>query len=483
MSGRWCVMIMVLALATPFAMAEPSGAGVAGDPQGEARLDALPRADVREAKSISQYGITWTFAEPAQAGQFVTGDWWVIGPVRVVRIDPKSENDRNGSMVNPRLSTRQGYDKRIQFGEFAPDLNVAAGISGESPLVLEVGTSLISSISREDGKPRPFVETMAVLTVLDRVPPKGAFRPPAVGEDKTVRYTVDLLKREKLKSLAATDGAPSATGIAAWFERPWVDHVGHNAQAQFQSPAANMPNYGQQIAERTSQAVLRLNTDLPVAEKEPILISLVQVGIDLYAVTQQERGQRRWTGGGGHNSGRKLPILFAGVMLGDEAMTRPTAHFGEDTQTYFGQGWTGATALWSPNHVTRAKEDYEHKHPREWTVGGRGRPGDPRSSGSNSDIKAEDYRRSNTGVTFVGTALAAQIMGLQETWNHPPLFAYAERWMTEDDAEFVGVIKEHTGKAYKDFARQGHGSSTFINTMWKAYWKPLTDDQKRPAAE
>jgi len=48
-------------------------------------LTALP--DFR--KEISQYGITWEFDKPMQTGQSVTGDWWVVGPVSIVKITPE----------------------------------------------------------------------------------------------------------------------------------------------------------------------------------------------------------------------------------------------------------------------------------------------------------------------------------------------------------------------------------------------------------
>ncbi len=37
---------------------------------------------------VSQYGITWRFNKPSKTGQFITGDWWVIGPVIIVNITP-----------------------------------------------------------------------------------------------------------------------------------------------------------------------------------------------------------------------------------------------------------------------------------------------------------------------------------------------------------------------------------------------------------
>src|SRR5262245_9975677 len=39
--------------------------------------------------SVSQYGITWTLAKPVPVGQFVNGDFYVVGPVTVVSIAPK----------------------------------------------------------------------------------------------------------------------------------------------------------------------------------------------------------------------------------------------------------------------------------------------------------------------------------------------------------------------------------------------------------
>src|ERR1035437_6314585 len=40
-------------------------------------------------KSVSQYGITWTFEEAAPVGQFVNGDFYVVGPITIAKIDPK----------------------------------------------------------------------------------------------------------------------------------------------------------------------------------------------------------------------------------------------------------------------------------------------------------------------------------------------------------------------------------------------------------
>ncbi|HOI55253.1 MAG TPA: hypothetical protein PLP01_08395, partial [Phycisphaerae bacterium] len=51
------------------AIALAASPAAAGDPDGQKMTE------------ISQYGITWTLDKPALAGQFVNGDWWVVGPV------------------------------------------------------------------------------------------------------------------------------------------------------------------------------------------------------------------------------------------------------------------------------------------------------------------------------------------------------------------------------------------------------------------
>jgi len=139
-------------------------------------------AEPREA--ITQYGITWTFVSPVQAGRFVTGDWWVLGPVMIRSITPAPAAGRNGSVVNPPAGSHQGYDARI--AGFDPSLRA------QFPLGLNPGQSLVSTASVERiGERTPHtvrgqycrgpLRTAVVLTCLKEAPPAGAFRPAYVG--------------------------------------------------------------------------------------------------------------------------------------------------------------------------------------------------------------------------------------------------------------------------------------------------------------
>ena len=65
---------------------------------------AQPLYAAVQQSQISQFGITWTFDKDYTVGQFTNGDYWVVGPVTIIKIQPASVelNGRtiNGSMIN-----------------------------------------------------------------------------------------------------------------------------------------------------------------------------------------------------------------------------------------------------------------------------------------------------------------------------------------------------------------------------------------------
>jgi hypothetical protein len=111
--------------------------------------DAVPAeasAPDSAVASISQYGVTWTFDRSVVAGRFVTGDWWVVGPVTVRSVSPTPTADRHGSVVNPSAGDRQGYDRRM--AHFDPALRATF------PVVLQPGDALVSVASVEKSASR-----------------------------------------------------------------------------------------------------------------------------------------------------------------------------------------------------------------------------------------------------------------------------------------------------------------------------------------
>lgn len=436
-----------------------------------------PEQNYQPAMSISQFGITWDFAEEVESGQFANGDYWVVGPVAISRITPASveamgittgyeftpstsgdaePRTMHGSMLNPSPynNATQGYDSETyawhsnpETGKLYPtnydaSLNVALGVSDDNRLQLPAGSSLVSSISHEQGE-RPQIKTHAVLTVLSAAPPEGSFRPPYSGIDKTIKFNKDQLNYSLLERITPVSSAPDISTVADYFEKPWIDHV-PNFGARYIHASDNMADYGREISTDIGEASLMLHLDYPDMEKEELLIRFVQLGIDLYGITQ-DGGENNWPANGGHESGRKWPILFAGLVLGDSDMVNigfADVQFGEDGQTFYvdqevvdrvySDGFGGYTS------EQIGMPEYGIRHSYQPDI-------------DNALWSESAYRRCCTANAWAGFVLAARIMGQQANWNHDALFDYQDRYMSTEPSGYY---------------RQ---TSDFVEEMWDTY--------------
>lgn len=454
------------------------------------------------ANTIEQYGITWTFDKNLSAdgagdtyryGQFVNGDYWVVGPVTITSINPlcQTVDERvvNGTMINPHAGSfnqdtvygagyGQGYDSA------ASQWNAALNVGDDLPLAVAAGSSVVSTISRPSEISKTAVKTAAILTVLSQAPAEGSFRPPYSGTDKTIYFNKSDLDYTKLSNLTEQTGAPSLSTAAAWFEKPWIDHVGNWYGDQIH-PSDNMSNYGREMAHKTSQAALLLNCAYSNAEKETLLVRYVQLGIDNYAVVSQGI-KRIYVANGGHGGGRKLPILVAGLVLDDVTLkgvgsksgaylynsvdedgypdpygpgNEPADYmsFGEDDQTHYVTQFdvdltNGPT--WEPDERNDVLIPYtvDDIGLPEWGIRHSYYPT------YNNNWWPTNYR-SVAGCTFPGTALAAHIMGLKTFWNNDAFFDYCDRYMA------MIVV----GGAYESWRTGANGPGDFVNNMWDAY--------------
>jgi len=483
----------------------------------KANAPATPKLeDLPLKESVSEYGITWTFEKPARAGQFVNGDWYVVGPVTVKAIAPaplygaeilkrqldhmdkerpEGQRVRNGFMLNPPAAMKVAYDSGVR-NWFDPSL------IQKLPVAMKAGDSLVSTISMpkglvlnaplrnkiergvDDCSP---IRTAAVLSCVGEPQPPDAFRPAFCDREARI-YLARNLKRELLPTAAATRSVPKNIDLYIRFtQRPWVGTCFFG----FEEPVENMPQYGMEYGRVAGASALLLCTDFKPAEKEPLLVNYVQVGIDLGGMVRA--GHPGWTGWGGHGSGRKLPIVLAGLLLGDDQLANinksfPKVSFGEDEQTAYGDCWTGAKVVFAGHSGIDAATGvgrnrgrgnawgpYEHLPPSEW------------KEGQNT---SEAYRRTCTSGGWVAQALAMRLMKAEKVWGHDPFFDYVDRWMFEDDAAFVKTIKEATGKDHDhEWSRHGWAwqeKEAFVKEMWAKHrptlqapidgWKQKHDD-------
>ncbi len=448
--------------------------------------------------SITKDGITWIFSRPVTSGQFVNGDYYVVGPVTITGIDPApttSSPYENGSVLNlPTANSKSGFDSRLNDGT-DESWWFDASLRSYPPINLKPGDTLVSSISlpqihsvpevmRSTDMSISPVASVSVLTVLSSAPLADAFRPSYCDRKQTI-YHANSIQRNLLPSLAPPNpsGTPPLSQFETWYRQPWID----TNPFLFDAPANYMPSYGQHIAFADSYASLLLMLNFPADQKVNLTNYFVQYGIDLYGCLQAGYG---WPAFGGHRSGRKLPIVFAGILLNDDGMKNASTtypnQFGEDMQTVYinkipggyQQAWQGATVIYGGHYGVNADGTpvsaglygpYEQLQPTNWLL-----------LNGNEQL-GEAYRRCCTSVAWVGEALAMRLLNAEGVWNYSAFFDYTDRWMTEDDSQAVAQIKAQTGFDYSaNWERQGQTrywlqgefpQYTFIDDMWSAYRK------------
>jgi len=421
--------------------------------------------DLPLQETVTRDGVTWTFDKPARVGRFVNGDFYVVGQVTVVKIDPpplwgeevKDINDyekekkrttaeliRNGSLLNPEPNLAlTNFDSRSR--NFTPKLRI------RPPIAMQPGDVLVSTISEEKGHSvsggTSPVGSASLLTCLREPVSADAFRPSYGDRGQTI-YLARNLRRDLLLKLPVPPKPPDHKRLARDLATPWLEISYYGIGAtRYQRP------YGRALCQAGVETTLSLLLDYPPEEKEPLLLGYVQYAIDVYGLIKN--GHEGWIGDGGWGAGRKWPIVFAGLMLDEpdmQAVSRkfPKAVLAEDHQVYYDDCWTGARVCFAfDNKNGRRGVDawgaYEHWHPSRW-----------------DSMHGQYYRCDMTGSTWVGQALMIHLLRAEKAWDGEVFLDYCDRWMYEPDPGFGTWGKQ--GEGY----RVG-GAWTWFNPLWDAY--------------
>ena len=444
-----------------------------------------------QTKSIEQFGITWTFDDYYTFGRYCNGDFWVVGPVNVIRISPESvtgngtlttttnEGTRiiidgrtiNGSMINPVPGiSSQGYDSSLN--SYSVALNVGYGINQSSPLAISTG-SLVSTESRvaTDITHKSLINRAQILTVIQNAESVGQFRPSYCGTNKTSKFNISDIRSDMfsniLQSVTKTTNTPVLNTVISSIEKPWIDHI-PGWTGRFHHPKENMMEYGRDISSVLGTAALLLHCNYTQTEKEPLLYNFLQVGIDFNGIVQNG-GQ--WGADGGHASGRKWPIIFAGIAFNDTEMKKVAQKsgayaysdgygagnlppdyisFGEDDQTFYvseddvydfpytKRSYHSGFVYWGHGSTANEKDysEYTQHHlgMPEWGIR---HTGTPIYDGLDWDAP---YRANTCGGAWPGFVLAVRMTQYNELdesdsnwakniWNHNALFDYQDRYM------------------------------------------------------
>lgn len=382
------------------------------------------------APSGSSNDIEFVFDDAYKCGQFANGDWWVSpspkASMKIVSISPAIDvvNGNNGFEVNPLSFTKQGFDSRISGYDqtLQPSLPLTLPAVGNFSIVKAV------SFPSADTDCRPCLQYAAVLTVTAKPVLKSTvlFRPGYFGSSKSFIATEKITRRalKRIPITCCTEAKNvSFESIAARYKNVQLDHL-ENFVVRFLHPADNMPDYGADIARDNAVYLLRmLMSDFSFAKPvhKAALINYLQMAIDLRSMA--ENGAT-WPANGGHGNGRKLPILFAGWLFGDNGFRLSVllSSFSEDTQIYYskragralyGRECTDA-AYWKTTLYSSGAADCR----------------DPYGliDGGGYEIGAS-YQECCTAKPWKYTALAIRLLGIQKLWKNDNFLEYVYRWV------------------------------------------------------
>lgn len=403
--------------------------------------DEIGLAETRTVRELTVDGVSFRFDRPVEIGHFVTGaagegDPFVIGPVTLLDYSPPRRTlpdgrSINGAMLNPPCTEKSGFDSDAPHHTYEPELDAGARL----PLDLVPGDSLIVAVSQEKReKKEPMTDHFVILTCLAEPPFADSFRPPYSGPEKPL-YRLSDVDPDRLAELPviARGLAPDPAELRARFDRFALDFIpqwNRGAIASRKHP----PVYGRGLCDDQAAPLLWVNSNRPDEEKWPLIAGLIQRGIDRHGVVLSAKQQDMplWTPDGGHNSGRKVTILFAGALLGVDEMLRVSsqtvAPLQEDGMTFYVTQEIVDLSNgpdWAPSYGDKnPQQPYEP-----------GMIGMPEWRGKLDPAKASaswihnPYRISGTNNTQHGQVLAMLAMGLRDEWGHDAYFDYHMRFV------------------------------------------------------
>jgi hypothetical protein len=434
-----------------------------------------------KSNKVYQYGIQWSFNKVERIGRFANGDFWTVGPVTITRVSPDFTGTTHGWEIDPQNVNLHPYDSRIDFGtKFSPSLvptlpyiiNPASNNVNAISAIKVIGRDPAEAVedrcgTEKSGRDRGCIRTASVLTVVSEVPiNNGAtlFRPPYVytGGNK-VFYSAGNLRIDLLPKLKKPSNYDhfNLDWVVERFNRVRLDHL-PAVGSQRLHPRDYMWGHQEGNVVEIGTGALILCLDYTNDEKRDAVIAYTQMGIDYYWMIENGRS---WSSNGAHGSGRKLPILFAGLMLNNNGMlgtgkkyvaSEGNHIFAEDRQTFYTN--ENPPFVSAPNPDCYSKLDAKYKTSQGYARFGQGywfSPDVPRRSGENKACDGSDapYWVDNYR-SWPGQTLAAHLLGLVDEWNHKAYFDVMDRKI------------EMLGHATSPPSSSGSG---FNNKMWDMY--------------
>jgi hypothetical protein len=277
--------------------------------------------------------VTWTFDQAYTYGTFLNGDYWVVGDINVIHIDPccsatEVGRTRNGSMFDPNAyelgvnntTSKHGFDSGITGYDASLNMGLVSGANITSINYLNVpnGTSLVSCVSGAGATTTAV--NQSILTVLVSEPDVNSFRPAYSAVTKVVDYNWADVNTAVLANLTEQAGFISWADVASGNHISVGDFTYPYIAITSNAPGGKLTGTNHSVHDDFTWAVyciwLKLNCDYTLAEKKPALIEMIQLAIDLHGVLITGKGGYDvFHSDGAFNMGKKMAILAGFKML------------------------------------------------------------------------------------------------------------------------------------------------------------------------
>lgn len=228
-----------------------------------------------------------------------------------------------------------------------------AGLAQATPFTAVAGDTLLISVNRATPLGSSKVVKYITVHVVGTIPYDDEFAPPYVwdaslGAKPRFRFSDWNQGTKPLPSLAAQSNPPDLAVVQQTYNRRTIDLVNtwnnYSINAGVTAAGLSQSTYGREMLSWENNALAVICGNYTLAQKKPLLVGFLQRGIDCWGVYKSGKAQTPgsiwYSADGGHKMGRKLPIILAGHMLGDNAMrdvdsTAADRDFSEDGQTFY----------------------------------------------------------------------------------------------------------------------------------------------------
>jgi hypothetical protein len=248
----------------------------------------------------------------------------------------------------------QGFDGRGSNPgsyNYVHDRNMDPAVRGPRSFPAGTERTIMKAVSRSDTladgwgwRGDSLLEEFGFYTLVNKIPPAGAFRPAPSAEDKSSLFTTADMDLSWLPNLPRPATFPDIDTCINRLRRPRQvgGRIDHNQRAL--SPRRHQRNYGKDIAEEHYEACLALFLNFPVAKKFELATFIVQAGLDIDDILKQGG---HWLERGGLLPGWKGLHYMTAFILNDAGMkTRQAVRSNwHDTRQirYLAQGDIGRT--------------------------------------------------------------------------------------------------------------------------------------------